>query len=308
MKPTIKPQDPVKIPVLLVPIEELGDTACTADYTTMKSLGITRLGLQVRVGTAHDFALFTLTGWNKSSDTPCIGLSREGFSRCGGSKPRPVIDPTHPNGWVSAMAVHPSYSDAEAESNGEFVERLKDTNSGKAHQVIALAPHGGKIEDGTDDQAEQLRTLLTAKGIAATAWVCKGYRPGGGAYLRWHITSTEISPRSFPLLGTLVSSPAPCAVAFHGFGNPGVLIGGGASPELKQALADALRRVLPTTQPVEIATSGRHYDGDDPHNLVNRVADQGLQIEQSLQVRHDHANSVVEAVATVLESWLASHH
>ena len=70
-----------------------------------------------------------------------------------------------------------------------------DSTTTDAGELVVLAPHGGDIEPHTDDQAE-----LVAAATGCSSWRCKGWRPGGGAHERWHITSTDIDPGSFPLL------------------------------------------------------------------------------------------------------------
>ena len=80
-----------------------------------------------------------------------------------------------------------------------------------------LAPHGGMIEAGTDRHAERVHAALTAAGRSARGWLGQGWKKGGGAKACWHVTSAEISARSFPKLGAMLVAKADHAVAFHGW-------------------------------------------------------------------------------------------
>src|ERR671919_698579 len=57
--------------------------------------------------------------------------------------------------------------------------------------LIVIAPHDGDIEEYTDEQAEHVGKQLSSKYVSV--WVCKGFKEHGGAFDRWHITSTDIS-------------------------------------------------------------------------------------------------------------------
>ena len=116
----------------------------------------------------------------------------------------------------------------------------------------------------------------------ASAWRAKGWGTDGGAFVRWHITSTDLNPVCFPLLNSVMSRRFAHAVAFHGFNDePGVLIGGTAPAELKERLRQAIQQVLPAGLHVRVALPTERYGGDDPNNIVNRLSPcGGIQIEQ----------------------------
>jgi hypothetical protein len=83
--------------------------------------------------------------------------------------------------------------------------------------------------------------VLVSKGYPASAWICKGYGDKlKRAFDRWHITSTDLHPGSFPLLRCLITRKFSHGVAFHGFlkrpGQADVYIGGGASKYLKREI------------------------------------------------------------------------
>jgi phage replication-related protein YjqB (UPF0714/DUF867 family) len=205
---------------------------------------------------------------------------------------------------IDTRVTHPTFSDDEAQAQSEFVERLDD--DGCQRMLVAIAPHGGMIERGTDRQAERVASILGA--AHASAWRCKGFKVGGGAFERWHITSTEIHEASFPLLKTISARGFAHAVAFHGFSEADVLVGGAAPLPLKQAIACALKRAVADSDiPVRIADPSDGYDGDSPDNIVNRLTvgrGNGVQIEQSIEARTRFWKAIADAVASVYSQEL----
>ena len=133
----------------------------------------------------------------------------------------------------------------------------------------------------------------------ASAWRGKGWRPDGGAFDRWHITSTDLNPVCFPLLNSVMSRRFAHAVAFHGFNDePGVLIGGTAPAEVKERLRQAIQQVLPAGLDVRVALPDERFGGDDPNNIVNRLSPcGGIQIEQGPSPRDDHGCDIADVVA-----------
>jgi phage replication-related protein YjqB (UPF0714/DUF867 family) len=245
---------------------------------------------QVRIHHADEFALYTVSELLHETTDPVV--------RMGLRARRRLHDDGEFEGVLDTKVVDRELCDTEARDAGELVERLLDDGA-QAH-LIAIAPHGGDIEEHTDDQAERVAERLGPD--LASAWRCKGWRPGGGAFDRWHITSTDIDPASFPLLASVISRRFTRAVAFHGFDDePGVLIGGTAPDDVKQGLALAIRRVLPEDLGVRVASPSERYAGDDPDNIVNRLGPcGGIQIEQGPSPRDDHACDIADAVADFL--------
>jgi phage replication-related protein YjqB (UPF0714/DUF867 family) len=76
-------------------------------------------------------------------------------------------------------------------------------HDGQNRKLVVIAPHGGEIEENTDKQAEYVWSRFSPDGISL--WTCKGFSSEGSsdAFERWHITSTEISEKSFPKLNTI---------------------------------------------------------------------------------------------------------
>ncbi len=270
---------------------------CSADPERLRAIGRSA-GQQVRIArSATERAIYTVSETRQERPDTVVRMGTAGRRRLGTSAGfDALVDADVPH--------HGSLSDAEAKRRAEFVERL--TDAGGQRRLIAIAPHGGQIEPLTDLQAERLRAALGSE--RASAWRCKGFDGGGRAHDRWHITSTDIHPASFPRLHRVIGRKFTFAVAFHGFGGTGVLIGGAAPQALKAEIERAIERVLSGADgPVRIAASGDDLGGTNPRNIVNRLTADGtggIHIEQSRRVRDRHWRAVTDAVADVFAAKL----
>jgi phage replication-related protein YjqB (UPF0714/DUF867 family) len=141
-----------------------------------------------------------------------------------------------------------------------------------------------------------------------SVWRCKGFKDGGGAFERWHITSTDLHEESFPLLKKIICRGFTHAVAFHGFSEADVLIGGLAPLALKQEIEAAIEDALAGSGiPVRIAGPSDNFGGDSPKNIVNRLTAggaNGVQIEQSDEARTRFWKAIADAVASVYREKL----
>lgn len=126
---------------------------------------------------------------------------------------------------------------------------------------------------------------------------------GAGAFRRLHITSTELHEASFPALASIIDRGFRYAVAFHGFADDEILVGGGASFALKAEVAAAIEAAVAGSHiRVRIAGPDDVLGGDSPRNIVNRLTASGrggVHIEQSLAARAGHAKAIADAVASV---------
>lgn len=270
---------------------------CSADPEKLAAIG-RALGHQVRIvhpslGTK---AMYTVSELRQESPDRRIRMCLDGRKR---------LDPdgkTFSSGTCDSQVSRSNLTDAEAESQGELVERLDEHGSGG---LIVLAPHGGMIENYTDEQAERVLSQLVAASKSVSCWRCKGWRAGGGAFDAWHITSTDIHRASFPLLDSIGDVGYDYSVAFHGYGEDTVAVGGAATLALKQEVADAVQAALGPDHVVEVVTSGP-YAGMDPKNLCNWLSATGggIQIEQPSAVRTSHWQAVADAVAAVFAAKL----
>lgn len=263
-----------------------------------KLAGLASVGRQVRV-TRSGFgaAIYTVDELRKSDDPDLLRMNIYARQRLGSSDTFTAS--------VSNKVAATGLSDAEAKAQGEFVERLVD--DGHNTGVVLLAPHGGMIEVETDKQAEILTAALADYG--ASSWICKGWRQGGGAFDAWHIRSGDLHPDSFPGLAKIAKRGFAYAVSFHGMDSieGGVVVGGGASHELKKLFRDAIAAALPSSIAVSVAQPTDIYDGDSPNNLVNWLTasgEGGVQVEQDRQARLEHGDTIADAIAEVLATLL----
>ena len=236
-----------------------------------------QVGRQVRLRRDDLCALYTVVGADED-----VVVSPEGRDRLGARGPV-AVDPT--------VITPPDEGVA-----GSLVESV---SAGGGH-LVTCAPHGGGMEAWTDEQAERL-----ADWVGGTAWVCRGHWPGWEAFDRWHVTSNDVHPDSFPGLGRVAERAYERAVSFHAWRKEGIGVGGAAPRDLRTAVRDAIADAVDDSVRVELATDPR-YRGDRPGNLVNWLTadgESGVQIEQGRAVREDHRDEVVEAVADVVDGW-----
>jgi phage replication-related protein YjqB (UPF0714/DUF867 family) len=264
---------------------------CSLDPARLASLGLSPR-TQIRViRSAGVLGLYTVSETRQESDETTIRMAQAGRDRLQGPDTFAVeVDTQVPN---------PAISDDDARAGTDFIERLDD--DGSQTHLVALAPHGGLIEQFTDCQAERVRAILGES--RCTAWRCRGFSKDGGAKRLWHITASELHDDSFPLLKTISPRGFKHAVAFHGLDDDVVLVGGTAPLSLRTEVAEAIHCVVKTAGiDVRLATEADDVDGDNPNNIVNRLtADRhhGVQIEQAFAAREGFWDAISDAVAAV---------
>lgn len=258
---------------------------CSADPLRLRSIG-RAVGQQVRIvraDRAGSFALYTVAQAN-----PPAGLD----DRCRASIVRTGFTGRQRLGTTDEMdaTVHADVVDAAPPREGaRFFEAAED--AGRRGYCVVIAPHGGDIEKRTDDEAMHFGSALASSRLPVTVWICKGFGDGlAGAFDRWHIRSTDLHPESFPKLQRIARRKFQHGIAFHGFarkpGEADVYIGGGASESLKAEIKSALEDAgLPLEIRVAAGADDPKFQGRKPDNLINRLAAQGIHIEQSAKAR-----------------------
>jgi phage replication-related protein YjqB (UPF0714/DUF867 family) len=278
---------------------------CSADPLTLESIGRS-LGQQVRIKRRDDpsfFALYTVKIANPDADRSDPGganivrTSKPGRDRLGTSAEMEAI--------VQARVVDAAPQPGEPDGVRFFEEADDD---GEQTYFLAIAPHGGMIEEHTDEQAaETARHLITA-GFQASWWLCKGYgNEAKGALERWHITSTDLHQACFPLLESLMSRRFCYGIAFHGFQHRNdeadVYIGGGAPQPLKVVIKKALDDLdLPIKVKISTDDDSPKFQGFSPDNLINRLATHGIHIEQSTHARKKFYGEIARAISKLF-AW-----
>ncbi len=175
------------------------------------------------------------------------------------------------------------------------------------NEVVLIVPHGGGIESGSSEMVTPFKNALSeCTHRAPTVWLCEGQWGTGQTSKRWHITSTEVDPRSFPGLHQIDQQPeympgvkARYAVSFHGFGYDdgmgtdlhGIILGGRAHLDDKTTILDRIVAELsdPAISYAFVEAGGtvhrsgatwvgksdddlRALSGRSPDNIVNRMS------------------------------------
>lgn len=264
------------------------DEHCSMDPQTLAALGVD-LGQQVRITRdGVGSGIYTVTQVRDTDPPGTVRMGLGGRSRLGRGE---VFDAK-----ASSVVVRSDLSDCEAQKAGEFVERL--TDDGVQAELIVVAPHGGRIEPHTDDQAAQVASHFLPDRVST--WLCRGYGDHSEA---WHITSDDLDPAGFPLLGQVLGHRFAHAVSFHGFTPPDVLVGGAAPKAFRQKVADAVSAATEGSGlVVRVAAARDPLGGANAENVVNRLTKDGksgVQVEQSPRARKEYGVAIADAVAEV---------
>ena len=96
-------------------------------------------------------------------------------------------------------------------------------------------------------------------------------------------------------------SATPTSIAFHGWTKNYICIGGSESAVgLKQEIKAAIEAAI-LGSGIDVRDSGcEDFDGDNEHNIVNRLGTQSIQIEQSEKARESYYRRIAEEVAKVM--------
>lgn len=202
--------------------------------------------------------------------------------------------------WAEAWTPIHGQTDAWLNSNDEMGEFLEETSTTHT-EVVFTAPHGGMIENYTDEMAQWAYDYMDTNSKSASAWYCIGHQDAIGAYNAWHITSSDISRNSFPYLDDIGDRGFDYAVSFHGYSESDIGVGGRAPSALKTEVKEAIEDAVGTAYDVVILTSGP-YAGTSTDNFVNwltSTGDDGVQIELPYAARRDYGQDIAEAVAAV---------
>jgi phage replication-related protein YjqB (UPF0714/DUF867 family) len=214
-------------------------------------------------------------------------------------------------GRVKAQIMIDGLDDYKANERGELIEHL--SHDSQNHKLVVIAPHGGDIEEYTDKQAEYVGKQFSSDRVSL--WICKGFSNKGrsDALERWHITSTEISEKSFPKLNTIFGPKFEYSIAFHGWTKDFICVGGSkqsADNGLIREIKDAIKNTLIAygsnidVRDSECPECQEEFNGNSTDNIVNRLGTNGIQIEQCLDARKQYYTYIAKAVADVIRSRL----
>lgn len=166
-------------------------------------------------------------------------------------------------------------------------------------QVLAFAPHGGQMEPYTAEQAFQVAAAFTG----CSAWAYCGYVDDGSARAEYYITSTEMVSSEYNFLPQLLGHGFELGVAFHGYSpdspHPDVYIGGTAHTAVRERLAESIATHANIDVGVAQPSDGllyQRYAGVRSENIVNRLGERGLQLEQTLAARRESRSEICRGV------------
>ena len=279
---------------------------CAIDRESLRVLG-SAIGRQVLVRRSPTVLALYSVAARADVAAPALQVGTVGLARL--RKPTAPPPPT-----PFEVTVETDFVGSGSRSTARLSERVLGESESTSGLAV-LAPHGGRIEVGTDHQATRVYEILARERKPVRAWIAEGFNSATGAHTCWHITATEISERSFPGLGSLFDAgtrrgPFAHAVAFHGQNDTEDVVVGGGRPRdrahtmlkarLAARIADALRAVTDDPPAVVVRPSGP-LAGAQQRNIVNRVtaAGNGIQLEQPPSVRDDEQQRdvIAEAVA-----------
>lgn len=280
-------------------LEYLTSENCTIDPELRSNEGYV-IGQQVRIwpkNQSSKYGLVTLhSNYQDGTDNDDIRMRLSGRQRFDESDSF--------DAYLDAPGIKNDKDKSWLQSNNEYGEILTETNTTHT-KIVVCAPHGGIIENYTDEMADWMYARLASHHSKdASCWTVCGWQSAIGAFDAWHITSSDISRTSFSKLDQIGDRGFTYAVSFHGFGEDSIMVGGGASSALKTEVANAIDTAISSAYDVDVVSSGP-YGGVSPDNFVNWLTSGGsggVQIELPYGARQNYGQTIAEAVADVYAS------
>ncbi|WP_440772325.1 poly-gamma-glutamate hydrolase family protein [Natronorubrum sp. DTA28] len=282
-------------------------TAVSADPRLLDATGLS-VGQQLRLARSDDeFATYTVVEDRPEAPDDIVRMSDSGKFRLDltgqvddeadelNSCPDPRTEHSLPDEFeadVSATVPADDLSVEQARERGELVERLDERDS----SLVTIAPHGGGMQPRTDEQAALVGDLVSATSWRALGW---GPTPAAGAFRRWYVPSTELSPASFPKLEEIADTDFDVAVDFGGVCESGIEIGGTADEALRARVRDSINDALPSC-----AVTAELPDeplGTADSMLLNRLGDDGVFVAQSYATRRAYWEPIAHGVAAAFD-------
>ena len=113
------------------------------------------------------------------------------------------------------------------------------------------------------------------------------------------------SEKSFPKLNAIFGQKFEYSIAFHGWTQDSICVGGSADNDLIDEIRDAIKVALQAEgSDIDVKSSDcpEDFNGNNPDNIVNRLGIKGIQIEQSRKARHDFHDVIAQAVVNAISS------
>jgi len=196
---------------------------------------------------------------------------------------------------LAATVPDPGQSYVDAWEHNGICETVWDDGSA---DLLVCAPHAGDIEANTGRIAATIRKRLGTD--RASAWFVHGFGPD--AFDRYHITTNDMAPASYPGLARLVNRPFRLVVSVHVWGGNEVLVGGLASDSLREQIAQRIHTAIEGDRQVVTDYETGKYMAATQDNLVNWLSADGttgVQLECPPYVVNRYRRPVAHAVADV---------
>jgi phage replication-related protein YjqB (UPF0714/DUF867 family) len=226
------------------------------------------------------------------TDGPAIRLSK-----CAREK----LEQTAPfDTYIAPTIPHATHTYTDAWEHNDITESLWDTGQ---DTLLCAAPHAGNIESNTAQAAAILRKQLGP--THASLWALHGFGPN--AFDRWHITSTNITPTSYPKLATIATRQFTHAISFHVYNGHEILIGGLAPRDERDDLATTITDAIDDARPVITDHDDGKYMATSDQNLVNWLTHDnrsGIQIEMPSLIAQRYRKRLARATASHYQSKL----
>jgi hypothetical protein len=145
---------------------------CAVDSESLGALG-SAVGRQLLIRQAPDrLALYTvverISASARAAHVGTAGLARLGAATRARRAQR------------SNATIEADFLGGDPEAVARLTERLRGDKD--ATGLAILAPHGGRIEVGTDDQAELVHDTLAMNDKPVRAWIARGFNRATGAH------------------------------------------------------------------------------------------------------------------------------
>lgn len=276
----------------------LTEENCTIDDELRTALGLAvgdQFLLTVKDATSR-YGLVTIhSDYEDGSDNDDIRMRLSGRQRFNESD---SFD-AYADAWTALQGKTDSWLNDNDEM-GEFKEETSSTQT----DMIVMAPHGGMIENYTDELAKRVYDGLTGTySKDASLWYCIGHQDAIGAFDAWHITSTDINENNFGYLDDLSGRTYDYALTIHGYGGSEVLVGGGASTTFKNSVKSALDNIS-WSYTVTVVGEGDEYGGTHVDNIVNRYSSGGVQLEIPYAARRDYWQDIADELVDLYRTLI----
>ncbi|QLH83773.1 poly-gamma-glutamate hydrolase family protein [Halosimplex pelagicum] len=208
---------------------------------------------------------------------------------------------------VTVKSTVPIQNRKKAFITGDITETFWDRDDA---EIFISCPHGGDIEYNTDEMGTYLFKKLLAQGIGSSAWILHGYYTGQekDAFKRWHVKKPVRAYDAYPGLQKLKEENRSFryGIGFHIQKADHVGVGGMADHDIREMIADAIRRPVPSKYEIRTDYQEMKLTGKGTSMSMNHFAEeyQGIQIEMPRRVAHNKFHTLPEAVGEVLGELL----